>query len=161
MFQTGLMVVMGLFAVVLSVMPIATASAMQWVPSFSLIFLFYWTMHRPDIFPRWLVFFMGLAQDILSNGPLGLWALVYVCTYEGVYLNRLFFIGRVAYSSVFGFTLASTGAAVFAWVLVSIYYWQPLAPLPLITQTFVTILVYPVVAWILDFMNRQLGAEYD
>lgn len=159
--QTGIMVLMAVLAVALACLPIAPASSLHWVPSFPLILLFYWTVHRPDAFPRWLVFLMGLTQDVLSNGPLGLWALVYVCTYEGVYINRLFFIGRVAYSSVVGFAMAAGSAALFAWMLLAVYDWRVPAFLPVLGQTMVTILVYPAAAWILDRLNRWFGAEYD
>lgn len=150
---------LALVMVILSGMPVGGNGTMSWVPNFPLIFLFFWTVRRPDLFPRWLAFVMGLMQDILLGGPLGLWTMVYVMIYEGVYGNRLFFIGRAAYSSFFGFLAAAGGAGVIAWAIACVYFWQPVTPLPLIGQTIATVLAYPVVAWLLSRIDRMLGND--
>ncbi len=156
---TMAMVGLAALSVILNALPLAPASDMRWVPSFTLILIFYWAVHQPDVFPRWLAFVTGLFQDLLSGGPIGLWALTYLCVYEGVYMNRLFFVGRAAYSSLLGFMLAAAAAGLLAWLIASVKFWQVLSPLPIAGQTVVTILVYPLLAAGLGLINRAMGPE--
>ena len=156
---TLVMTGLALVALVLNALPLAPASAIRWTPSVPLILLFYWAVHRPEIFPRWLAFLMGLGQALLSGGPLGLWALVYTCVYEGAVSNRMFFVGRAAYSSLAGFALAAAAAAAIAWVIASLYFWRGMSPLPVAGHMRVTVLVYPFLAWFLSIIDRLLGGE--
>lgn len=144
---------------ILNALPFAPAAAMRWVPSLPLVLIFFWAVHRPEIFPRWLAFAVGLAQDVLSGGPLGLWALVYTCVYEGAFANRVFFIGRAAYSSWLGFCAAAAVTGVLSWAVASLYFWQAMPLLPVGGQMMVTVAVYPVVAGILSMIDRALGGE--
>ncbi len=156
---TVVMTGLALVAVVVNALPVVHVAGVRLMPSVPLILLFYWAVYRPEIFPRWLAFLMGLGQDVLSGGPIGLWALVYVCVYEGVYANRVFFTGRAAYSSLIGFAFAAAAAGALAWIVVSLYHWQLMTPMPVIGQTAVTIVLYPVLARILSILDGVAGVE--
>ena len=41
------------------------------VPALALVAVYYWAVHRPSLMPAWVVFLIGLFQDLLSGGPVG------------------------------------------------------------------------------------------
>ena len=48
------------------------------VPSLAIIAIYYWVIYRPDLMPGWAVFLLGLIQDLLGGGPVGVHALVFL-----------------------------------------------------------------------------------
>ncbi|RMF07385.1 MAG: hypothetical protein D6773_03575 [Alphaproteobacteria bacterium] len=95
-----------------------------------LIFLFCAMPQR--LVPPWLVFLAGLATDILTAGPAGYWAMIYLLTYT---LARQFAGGRrLRGAAHIWLSFAATGAlaGACAWAIASLYYfrlieWQPIA----------------------------------
>ena len=96
---------------------------------------------RGALVPDWLVFLAGFATDVVGQGPLGYWALIYLCGYTMVRsmtserrLPALMSIGFCA------FTL--TCLALMQWSVASIYYVRPVEALPLALAAGITWLVY-------------------
>ncbi len=147
-----------LVAVSFQALPFGNFNGVPLSPAFPLILLFYWAVYRPEYCPHVIAFLAGLFQDIISGGPLGLWALVYLIIFEGVLRNRLFFVGRAAYSALAGFAMAAGLTAVIAWLLACIYFWMVLSPMPILGQMGLTILVYPPTAWVLGVADRMIGS---
>src|SRR3546814_21027658 len=58
------------------------------MPAFALMAVYYWAVVRPNMFPVYAVFLIGLFTDLLSAGPIGLWCFVYVVTYAIVLTQR-------------------------------------------------------------------------
>lgn len=71
--------------------------------------------------PDWLVFLAGFATDVVGQGPLGFWALIYLCGYTMVRsataARRPGAIGSIAFFAV---TIVCLG--LMQWSLASIYY---------------------------------------
>ena len=40
-------------------------------PSIGLICVYFWMLHRPDLFNLWSVYFLGVIDDIISSAPFG------------------------------------------------------------------------------------------
>ena len=82
--------------------------------------------------PDWLVFLAGFATDVAGQGPLGYWALIYLCGYtmiRSVTADRTH--GLV--SSLFLFFVTIVTLAMMQWSVASSYYLrsteiQPLVP---------------------------------
>lgn len=51
------------------------------LPLLPVIAIHYWTLRHDALVPEWMVFIAGLLLDILTHGPLGFWALIYLLTY--------------------------------------------------------------------------------
>lgn len=135
-------------------LPFGTLAGIPLSPVFPFMMLFYWAVHRPECCPHWMAFLAGLFQDVISGGPPGLWALTYLAVFEGAVRNRLFFVGRAAYSDRAGFVVAAAAAAMLAWVLACLYFWRLLSPLPVLGQMALTALLYPLMANAMAFVDR-------
>ena len=101
------------------------------LPLMPIIAIHYWGLRRPESVPEWPVFMAGLTLDVLTQGPLGYWALIYLlgyflgalCEPYGRHSQRM----RVAL-----FAAALVGVTVAAWLLSSAYFmeladWRPYA----------------------------------
>ncbi|HET6390989.1 hypothetical protein [Hyphomicrobium sp.] len=131
---------------VLSVALLSLAAALPWglaaedrfvLPLLPVIAIYHWTLDPDAWLPDWAIFLAGLMLDVLTQGPLGYWALVYLCAYAVAML-----VSRRPAASALGrmATLAFAIVAVtgFAWLLASLYFlqllrWQPYAWSALVT----------------------------
>ncbi|VAV96504.1 hypothetical protein MNBD_ALPHA06-1775, partial [hydrothermal vent metagenome] len=64
------------------------------MPLFPLMAIFFWAMSRPQLMPPIVVFAIGLIQDLLTGGPLGLWAFAYLVSYTVMITQSDAFAGR-------------------------------------------------------------------
>ena len=71
-------VVIGVLCVLLSFVPISRIFGSSLMPAFAFMAIYYWAVVRPELFPAWAVLALGLLSDLLSGGPIGLWAFVYL-----------------------------------------------------------------------------------
>lgn len=127
-----------------------TASHVQVLkPALPLAAVYYWSLYRPDLMPAPVVFVLGLFYDILGGAPVGVHAVVFVVLHAVVNKQRRFLIGKSFAISWMGFALVATGAFSLVWLLTSIYYATPVEPPSLLFQALTTILLFPVVFWVL------------
>ena len=108
----------------IAVLPWGLASESRFfLPLLPIIAIDYWGLRRPQSMPEWSVFLAGLTLDVLTQGPLGYWALIYLfgyflgalCEPYGRHSQRL----RVA---LFG--AAQLCVTLVAWLLSSAYFWE-------------------------------------
>jgi len=101
------------------------------LPLLPIVAIYYWTLDRDAWLPEWLVFLAGLLLDVLTQGPLGYWALVYLATYVvAVFCSRLNL--ETAIQRLALFAGAIVAVTFFAWLAASVYFlelldWQPYA----------------------------------
>lgn len=149
----------GVFCVLLSFVPFGMVFGTSAVPAFGLMAVYYWAVTRPEVFPSYAILTVGLLFDLLSAGPIGLWALVYTVVYGVVVSQRTLFFGRTFFVFWAGFAAACIVAGVFAWAVGSVYFTRVLSPAPIVTQLMVTIIFYPPFAaffgWVQDRLSRQ------
>jgi len=130
------------------------ASAIPWhvpglspiTPAMSFMAIYYWSIYRPDKLPYAATFCLGLFQDLIVGTPLGMTALVLLLIQGTVASQRRFFHGKPFFVVWWGFSFVMPASAGFSWVISSIYLGGVVPPLPLITQTIFTVLLYPVFA---------------
>jgi rod shape-determining protein MreD len=125
-------------------------------PDLALISIYFWAMHGPGFLPPWAVFAIGVAQDLLSGTPIGLWILVYLFAYGFTLSQRIFFKGRTGIGVWLGFALVAGLTAVLAWVLGILTFQRYLDPTGLVLQGLVSIAVYPWIARLLWLVRRSL-----
>jgi rod shape-determining protein MreD len=120
------------FLTVLAVLPWGLPSEYRFfLPLLPVIAIHFWTLRHDAWIPEWLVFLAGLTIDILTLGPLGYWALIYlvahlVATFSTPYSGggSLFRLALLA--------VALLAVAVTAWAVASLYFfsfadWRPYA----------------------------------
>jgi rod shape-determining protein MreD len=85
------------------------------MPWLALLPVFFWGVLRPDLGRAVAAFGVGLFQDIVSGGPLGVWALAYLVAFAVVAPQREALAGQSAGAVWIGFALfvALAGVAAF------------------------------------------------
>jgi rod shape-determining protein MreD len=140
--------------VTLSVLPLPIPGYGLVVPSFGLMSVYYWAIHRPDLMPAPAVFGIGLFEDILTGAPTGLEALTLLLVYGVMRQQRRPFLAKPFPVMWFGFIVVAPCAMLGRWLLASMLEGQ-IVPLeaPMV-QLLLTIAIYPWLAWLLAAAQR-------
>ena len=101
------------------------------LPMLPLVAIHYWSLRQPENVPEWGVFLAGLSLDILTHGPLGYWALIYLLAFSLGFLSKPYG-QRGQFVRVALFALALAIVALVAWAVASLYIlevadWRPFA----------------------------------
>jgi rod shape-determining protein MreD len=145
-------VLVAILTVMIVDLPISVTGGLLPVPQLALIPVYYWVLLRPDLMSPLAVLGIGLFQDLLSGGPPGLWAAGYLAAYAFADRQRDTLAGLAGIGAVSGFVAAMCIAAATAYVLAMIVFWGPVPSTPLLLQCMVTIIFYPLMAWIMGFI---------
>ena len=123
-------------------------------PSFVLMSIYYWAIHRPDLLPPSAVFVIGLLQDLLGGGPLGLNALILVMAHWTILTQRGFFLSSTFPMLWLGFVVVVAGAALAQWLAASLASFELVAIDALVIQGLLTLTLFPLMAWLLIQVHR-------
>ena len=145
-----------LVAVVIAAVPWALPeSAIFILPLLLIILVFVLTVQRGQELPSLSVFAGGLIMDVLTAGPLGYWAAIFLLTHTLAGLYRR----RVKPRDFGGLWLSFAGTAVAAsasgWGLASLYFVRVIDWQPMLIASVTAIALFPLVAWP---MRRLPGA---
>jgi len=146
-----------LIGVLLGLTPVGVGTGGTTAPIFALAVVYFFAVHRPELFPPWAVFFVGLVQDIMSGGPMGLYTLVLLTAYGFTHSQRLLLVARGFATMWLGFVIICGLAVLVSWCAASVHYGFVVNPLPLFLQAAVTALIYPLVSVVLTRVNRYLA----
>jgi rod shape-determining protein MreD len=149
-------VVLAFLMLVISRLPFGIEGLETAMPLLTLIACYYWTIYRPNLMPSIALFFLGVLQDLVTGGPLGLMALVLLLVHWLVDAQRRVFLGKSFVVGWWGFGLIALGAEVVIWVLASIYYDQLLVVRPFAFQFMLTVAIYPCFAWLFSLVQRAI-----
>lgn len=128
-------------------------------PMVGLIAVYYWTVHWPDLMPAPGAFVIGLVNDLISGGPLGLNAFVLTLAQSVTLANRRVLAGESFLLVWFGFAAIALGAGAALWLGASLFWTTLLSPRALLAQLAVTIAVYPLAAQLFALAHRRLLAR--
>lgn len=125
-------------------------------PAMGMICVFYWVLHRPDLFNMVTVFFLGCISDFISSAPLGADIIASLIIY--VLVSNLFsFLNNKPFVVVwYGFMLVFVVAEFIKWFLISIYYAEFLPFGSLFFTILFTIACYPVISFVNDAARKFL-----
>lgn len=151
--------ILGLIGVVLLAAPVRLGQGFVPTPILPLVVVFFWTIYGPGYLPAASVFLIGLAQDFLSGGPLGLWPAVYLVTQYVVASQRSYFLGREQRVVWIGFVFAAAAAAAMLWVVMSLMARTVLPIGNIALQMFATIVVFPVFSGAFRQLHRRVLKE--
>lgn len=150
---------LGLLGVLLLSLPVRLVEGYLPTPLLPLIVIFFWSIYGPNYLPSASVFFIGLLQDFLSGGPLGLWPAVYLIVQFIALSQRSYFLGREQRVVWLGFAFSATVAALILWLVMSLMSGVLLPVLDLAKQMAATILLYPVFAAAFGHLHRRVIVE--
>ncbi len=135
---------LGFVGVLILALPIRFFEGALPTPIIPLVVVFFWSIYSPDFLPSPSVFAIGLLQDLLMGGPLGLWASVYLVTQFAVSSQRAYFLGREQKVVWMGFALAASVASLMLWLVMSLMSGVLLPIGALAAQVAATVLIYPL-----------------
>jgi len=149
-----------LILVVLNVVPLHVPALAMVFPVLPLIAIYHWAIYRPELMPYYAVFFIGLLQDILTNMPIGVNALVFLGVHGAVISQSRFFTGKSFAIVWLGFALVAAAATLANWVLISVYNIALISPGAVFFQYLLTLGCFPFFAWV--FLRwQQTFLEHD
>lgn len=133
------------------------------MPAWTLMAVYYWAIYRPELAPAFVVFMIGLLQDVLAGGHIGLTAFTLLIAYGLVVSQRRFFHGKSFGVVWWGFMLISVGAGILNWLTASVLTGGPIAPEARVFSVLLTIALYPPVVLCLSQAHKvappQEGAD--
>ena len=152
--------ILAAFAVALANLPVSFTGGALPPPLLGLGAVYFWTLLRPDLMPPLLVLLLGLWEDFLSGGQPGLWAIGYLIAYMVTDRQRDAFAGLSGWGVMVGFSIAMFMGAGAVYIAGSLVYWRVSPLQPLVVQSLVTIVLYPLLAIILGLFYRHIVGAY-
>jgi rod shape-determining protein MreD len=146
-----------LILVLFSLAPYNFPGSAQLVPPLALMAVFHWGIYRPDLLPGPLAFVLGLLQDMLSGGPLGMWAAVFLLVLVVTASQRRFFLGKMFVVEWLGFALVVPVVFLANWIIGSIYIGAIVDPGALLIQGVLAVAFYPSLSWVMSIVRRMVG----
>ena len=147
-----LFIVTMLLALVLHALPSRLGGGPDLAPAFPLIALFIWSVRQPWFISPPVLLLVGVFQDLLAGAPMGVWALSFLVAFSALRIRETEGAGEVGPLAL-RFTLTAAAAFGVAWGAGSFAIGAPVAPGPLITEAVLTILLFPIFAWL--FARRK------
>ena len=129
------------------------------MPYLTLIAVYYWVVVRPELLPVSAVFVIGLLQDILGGGPLGMMALLLLLVRQFVLIQGRNFLERDFLFNWLIFVIISLVFGFCGWAVASVYYKTVLNYWHAVGQSLLTIALFPVITWGLGKVRKRLKAE--
>ena len=112
-------------------------------PVIPMVLAFSWPLIRPSVTAPLVLTLLGLILDVLTYGPLGLWALALLAVYAVVLASRSFLIGQDTAVLFAWYAACCCLAFLMAYLVVALIARNPPSILSLIAQIVPTLLLFP------------------
>jgi len=140
--------VLTLMLLVLAMTPNHLPGFVRIGPMVTLVSVYYWTVHRPDLMGFGTVFALGVIEDLLAGTPLGVGPLTLLLT-QGLVLSQHKFFHNKSFAVIWwAFALIAGGGALVQYFGVSIVHGQLLDPRAAFTSYLMSVALYPLLAWL-------------
>ena len=136
--------------------PLPSAAPTALAPLLCLCGIFYWTIHRPDLFGNTLVLLSTVILDATAGLPLGLTAAALFLTRLLLMAPPRFFAGRSFLVTWACFSLALIVLMTLRWLLASLYFHHVFAFRPVAFELLLTVAAYPLVSLVLACLHPHL-----
>lgn len=152
-------VILTVLLLLFSLLPLKLPGLASIMPPLAMMGVFYWGVYRPDLLNGLSAFGLGVAQDLLAGLPLGVSALVMLLVHGFAMVRRRFFLSHNFLIVWAGFALASAGAFLFTWTLVSLLAGRASAPQSAFIQFLMTVLLFPLLARLMGLAHNAFLKE--
>ncbi len=139
--------------IVIGMVPLGVPNFAPIMPALGGIAVFFWVVYRPDLMPAWAVFLVGLIQDLLGGGALGVGVFVLLVVYAALAGQRRYLVQASFFLVWLAFLPVAAGAFVVTWLFNGLIADALLAPGPAVSQYLSTVVFYPIIAWL--FLQAQ------
>ena len=141
--------------VIASMVPAHLPGFAATTPLFTLMAVYFWTLHRPELLPFAAVFAAGLLLDLLGGAPLGISSLILLLAHALVLSQREHLLMRRFTVVWGGFLVVAAAAVALQWGVVGLFYGMVLDVRAFLFQGVVTVAMYPVVSYLLARVERM------
>ena len=145
-----------LFLLLLSYVPISFILSSNIRPAIGMVCVYYWIIHRPDIFNLLSVYLLGMVEDILSAVPMGTNIFSLLVMYVLLLNLGRFFNGKPFIVTWYGFAILSFITVLSKWLVVSIYYAQFLPFVQVLFCYLFSVAAYPILSLFNAFIQNYL-----
>ena len=152
----GIPLLLGILLGTIVYVPFGTPELSVLLPSLTMPLVYHWAIYRPQTMPPAIAFLIGLWQDIIVGGPLGLMALVLVLLCGVVETQRQVFRTQAFAVNWMGYAIISLALTLLAWGIASWWYWTGFGLVPFVTQWGLGVVVYPLLAIVFTRLDRAL-----
>jgi rod shape-determining protein MreD len=143
-----------LMLIILMVLPYNLPLISDIMPFLTLIGVYYWSVFKPEYLPIWVVFILGVLQDILMGSPLGLMPFLLIIVQQFIFFQGRQFLERDFIFNWFVFVILVIGFSSLSWGITSLYFRALLDYWDIIGQILMTIAFYPVISWLLGLTRK-------
>lgn len=158
-FRAAAPTALGLFGAFLLSAPLRLFEGAIATPIIPLVVVYFWSLYSPRYLPAASVFLIGLVQDLLTGGPLGLWPAVYLAVQYVAISQQAYFLGREVHVVWIGFAVAAATVSLILWLFMSLMSATLLPVSGLAMQMLTTIAVYPLFAVAFGNLHRRVIIE--
>jgi rod shape-determining protein MreD len=144
--RLGSPVAMTFALALLGAIPLGVPGLPAITPWYTLIAVYWWTVHRPDLLPPVAVFALGLFQDLVLGWPVGLSAVVLLLVQSGLASQRRILAGVPFLIGWMSFALVALGAFLIAWMIASLAKDAALGPAPAFFACLMTVGIFPLLS---------------
>jgi len=143
-------------AALLMVLPVRIPGYASLTPALTLMVAYHWTIYRPDLLSPVALFAIGLAEDLVAGGPVGVSPLALLLARAGVLKYRRLFVNRGFPFVWTGFTILA-GLVMFAlWALHCLLDLNLLDLRNTLFRMVLTIAAFPAASFLLGRAQRTL-----
>lgn len=125
-------------------------------PAYMLIALFFWTLYQPQRLPYWSTFLFGIAQDLLLGLPPGQGAVALLLVQGLIVTQRRFLLSKPFLVVWWGFGVIAPMAGIISWGVASIAREAFIPIVPVIVQTAMTVLLYPLFGGLFGWLQERV-----
>ncbi len=160
LFQKSLPLLTSVILILLGYMPLNLVFWGNIRPEMGLICIYFWGLHRPDLFGLLSIFIISFMETAISSSLVGSGFFAYLVLYTLIYNIGKYFNSKPFVVIWSGFMAFSLVALLLKWLIVSFYYSRFLPISILVFEYLITVALYPLVAMLLAFVqNKFIGDD--
>lgn len=147
-----------LLALLLYATPARLTRTTDLMPLLPLITLFIWSTIRPYFIPPVVIFAVGILQDLLTGGAMGVWAFAYLVALTSMRVRKEDATTRDMGPLWFRFVATTAIAVGVAWIVGSLANGSPAPIQPMAIEAAASVLMFPLIALVSVRKRQSRGA---
>ncbi len=130
------------------------------LPLFELMIIYYFTIHKNNIFGLWFIILIGLWSDAISGSPLGFTSLIYIVIIKIYHIiNQKISTKESFAETLIEFIIFLTIILTLKWLFLSIYYNNLYNFIPFLSQIIISSITYILMHRFFNFLDRNIDAK--
>jgi len=151
--------ILSVLLLLFTAVPFAAPGFLQADPMISVLCIYYWGVHRPDLMGYVGSFTLGLLEDILMGTPLGVGPLVLLLVQWVIVTQYRFFVGKPFMVTWWVLGVVALAALLVKTLAVGVLAGSLPSLLALAAAYALTMALYPVLSWLFDRAQGLLIKE--